>query len=117
MQLEDYFNFLAPDDIRIKGHRIGIETVLYEYLFKERTAEEIAKIYSTLTLEEVYATILYYLQNKETVSQYIADWLEWGHQQRKAQALNPHPAVARLRKIKAERQAQLKANGTEVSNG
>jgi len=110
MQLEDYFNFLAPDDIRIKGHRIGIETVLYEYLFKERTAEEIAKIYSTLTLEEVYATILYYLQNKETVSQYIADWLEWGHQQRKAQALNPHPAVARLRKIKAERQAQLKAN-------
>ena len=26
MQLEDYFDFLAPDDIRIKGHRIGIET-------------------------------------------------------------------------------------------
>ncbi|WP_193198885.1 hypothetical protein [Nostoc sp. MG11] len=24
MQLENYFEFLAPDDIRIKGHRIGI---------------------------------------------------------------------------------------------
>jgi hypothetical protein len=23
MQLEDYFDFLSPDDIRIKGHRIG----------------------------------------------------------------------------------------------
>ncbi len=31
MQLEDYFDFLAPNDIRIKGHRIGIETVVYEY--------------------------------------------------------------------------------------
>lgn len=23
--LEDYFEFLDPDDIRIKGHRIGID--------------------------------------------------------------------------------------------
>ncbi len=28
MQLEDYFNFLRPDDIRLKGSRIGIETIL-----------------------------------------------------------------------------------------
>ena len=25
MQIEDYFEFLDPDDIRIKGHRIGID--------------------------------------------------------------------------------------------
>lgn len=31
MQLEDYFTFLAADDIRLKGSRIGIETILYEY--------------------------------------------------------------------------------------
>lgn len=42
MQLEDYFDFLAPDDIRIKGSRIGIETVLYDYIHKAMTAEEIA---------------------------------------------------------------------------
>ena len=42
MQLEQYFDFLAPDDIRIKGHRIGIESVLYEYLFREQTPEQIA---------------------------------------------------------------------------
>jgi hypothetical protein len=40
MQLEDYFDFLRPDDIRIKGHRIGIETVLYEYIHRAKTAEE-----------------------------------------------------------------------------
>src|SRR5581483_5102830 len=42
MQLEDYFDFQAPDDIRIKGHRIGIETVLYDYIHRHKTPEEIA---------------------------------------------------------------------------
>ncbi|MHC5827408.1 MAG: DUF433 domain-containing protein [Nostoc sp.] len=32
MQLEDYFEFLDPDDIRIKGHRIGIDNVIQYYL-------------------------------------------------------------------------------------
>ncbi len=117
MQLEDYFNFLAPDDIRLKGSRIGIETILYEYIYHARTPEEIAKTYTSITLEQVYATILYYLHNKEAVSAYIADWLEWGHQQRKAQALNPPPVVAKLMKLKAERAALKKANDSQVSDG
>jgi hypothetical protein len=41
MHLEDYFDFLAPD-VRIKGSRIGIETVLYGFIHRARTAEEIA---------------------------------------------------------------------------
>lgn len=112
MQLNEYFDFLAPDDIRIKGHRIGIETVLYEYLYRERTAEEIQKLYPSLTLVEVYTTILYYLQNQESVSRYLQDWLEWSHQQRKRQAANPHPAAERLRKLKAEREKQAVVQGT-----
>jgi uncharacterized protein (DUF433 family) len=103
MALTEYFDFLTPDDIRIKGHRIGIETVLFEYLHRERSAEEIQALYPTLSLAEVYATILYYLQNSESVSQYLEDWLEWSHQQRKQQAANPHPAVERLRQLKAQR--------------
>jgi len=53
MQLEGYFDFQQPDDIRIKGHRIGIETVLYDYLYTALTAEEIAQKWDSLTLEEV----------------------------------------------------------------
>jgi uncharacterized protein (DUF433 family) len=112
MRLEDYFNFLAPDDIRIKGSRIGIETVLYDYIYRSRTPEEIAQTYTSITLEQVYATILYYLHNKEAVSNYIADWLEWGHQQRKAQEMNPSPAIIRIRKIKQQKEAmKLISNG------
>ncbi len=50
MQLEDYFDFLAPDDIRIKGHRIGIEDVLYEYIFNAKSPDELQRRFPTLTL-------------------------------------------------------------------
>ena len=106
MQLEDYFNFLAANDIRLKGSRIGIETILYEYIYRARTPEEIAKIYPSLSLEQVYATILYYLHNQEQVKQYIADWLEWGQKMREEQKQNPSTVVQKLMKIKAERQAK-----------
>lgn len=78
MQLEEFFDFQRSDDIRIKGTRIGIECVLYEYTHRGQTAEEIAVRFPNLTLEQVYATILFYLHNKETISAYLADWLEWG---------------------------------------
>ncbi|MEC4812298.1 MAG: hypothetical protein SAK29_03320 [Scytonema sp. PMC 1069.18] len=66
MQLEEYFNFLSPNDIRLKDSRIGIETILYEYIYRARNAEEIAKLYTNISLEQIYATILYYLHEKES---------------------------------------------------
>jgi uncharacterized protein (DUF433 family) len=105
MQLEDYFDFLAPDDIRIKGHRIGIESVLYEYLYRQQTPADIVQHFPSLTLEQVYATILYYHQNKEQVGKYIADWLEFGTKGREEQARNPSPAVERVSRIKAAQMA------------
>lgn len=106
MQLEDYFDFLAPDDIRIQGHRIGIETVLYEYIYRERTPEQIARRYDTLTLEEVYATILYYLHNKEAVTKYLADWMEYCRRSRE-ESMRAHPEFyEKLRRLLAEQETQ-----------
>jgi len=73
MQLEDYFVFLAINDIRLKDTRIGIETVLYDYIYRSRTSEEIAKTYLSLSLEQVYATVLYYLHNKQKIGEYLTD--------------------------------------------
>jgi uncharacterized protein (DUF433 family) len=109
MQLEDYFDFQQPDDIRVKGTRIGIETILYDFIHRARTPEQIAQTYPSLNLEQVYATILYYLHNQEVIGNYIAEWLEWSHQQLKAQELNPSPSAIRLRKLRAEREAIQKA--------
>ncbi|MBJ7898375.1 MAG: DUF433 domain-containing protein [Cyanobacteria bacterium RI_101] len=99
MQLEDYFLFLSPDDIRIKGTRVGIETVLYDYIYRSRTPEEIAKMYPSLKLEEIYATILYYLQNQEHVAQYMTDWIEHGERMRSEQRQNPSPARLRFQQM------------------
>lgn len=107
MQVEDYFDFIAPDDIRIKGSRVGIESVLYEYIHREQSPEAIAARFPTLTLEQVYATILYYIQNRESVEAYIADWLEYGRRMRADQDRNPPPVVVRLRALKTEGQRAL----------
>ena len=101
MQLEDYFDFLRPDDIRIRGHRIGIESVLYEYVYRSRTPEEIAKQFETLTLDQVYATILYYLRNQEQIRRYLADWLEFGRSAREKQRRDAPEFVEKMRRLRA----------------
>jgi len=102
--MEDYFDFLSADDIRIKGTRIGIETVLEDYL-EGASPEEIAARYRNLTLEQVYATLLYYFSNRAKVDAYLKAgrayteraWLEYQR--------NPSPAVRRLWELKARRAA------------
>ncbi len=117
MNLEEYFDFQRPDDIRLKGTRIGIESILYEYLHRGRMPDEIAARFHTVTLEQVYATILYYLQNKEAVSRYVADWLEWSRAQRDAQERNPSSAITRLRALKAGWPSQPVESDAQISVG
>jgi len=107
MQLEDYFDFLASDDIRIKGTRIGIESVLYEYLYREVSPEAIVTRFPSISLEQAYATILYYLHHQDKINDYIINWLKWSEQVREKQMKNPSPVIARLRALKIERQKIL----------
>ena len=104
MELESYFDFLAPDDIRIKETRIGIETILYDYLHRGQSPEDIAARYPSVTLEQVYATITYYLHHRETVNTYLEDWLAHDQRMREAQQQNPPPVVIKLRTLAAQRQ-------------
>ncbi len=70
MQLEDYFDFLDEETIRIRNTRVGIETVAEAY--KEGASpEEIRLRYPTLSLEQIHATITYYLANRPQIDAYI----------------------------------------------
>lgn len=40
MQLEDYFDSFPREDIRIRGTRVGLETVLYDSIHRARTPEQ-----------------------------------------------------------------------------
>ena len=101
MQLKDYFEFLGPDDIRIKGHRIGIDDVLYYYL-EGYTPEEIAVNLPTLSLEQIHATITYYLHNRAEVDAYLLRLAGWREQSYREWETNPPPVVQRLRALKAQ---------------
>ncbi len=102
MKLEDYFTFLSPDDIRLKGTRVGIETILYEYIYHHQSPETIANIYTNLSLEQIYATILYFLHNQESITKYMTDWLNYCQQSEQQQTENPPDYIIRLRQLKAK---------------
>lgn len=99
MQLEDYFDFVSSEEIRIRGHRIWIEDVLYEHIFREMQAPELVRRFPALTLEQAHACILYYLHNRERMDQYLAVYLEHGRQMRLEQERNPTPASRHLRAL------------------
>jgi uncharacterized protein (DUF433 family) len=107
MQLEDYFEFLDPDDIRIKGHRIGIDDVI-DYYLQGYSPEQILEELPTLNLEKVHATITYYLHNRAEMDAYmlrLARWREERYQE--WLAAEPSPVVKRIRAIKAQREQEL----------
>jgi uncharacterized protein (DUF433 family) len=102
MRLEDYFDFLSPDDIRLKGHRIGIDDIL-EYYLEGYNPEEIAANLPTLSLEQIHATITYYLHHQSEMDAYLARL--WARQEQHYQewSANPSPVVERLRALKEQK--------------
>lgn len=106
MNIEEYFEQVAPDDIRIKGTRIGLESVLYEFIHRDQPPEAIVQRFPSLALEQVYAAILYYLQNKAAVEAYLTEWLTFSQRRRAEQAANPPPVVVSLRHLKQQRQQE-----------
>jgi len=104
MNIEEYFEHIAPNDIRIRGTRVGIESVLYEFIHREQPPEAIVRRFPSVTLEQAYATVLYYLHNKQTIEVYLSEWLAYGQRMRTEQADNPPPAVVRLRTLKQRHQ-------------
>ena len=106
MRLEDYFEFDkfdtkfgAVERIRVKGHRVSIEHVI-ELFNAGMSPERIRQNFPSLSLEEVYATITYYMHNRQEVEQYIkksegvADAFYQEHQGQ------PPPVVQRLRALR-----------------
>ncbi len=105
LMLSEYFDFFDADDIRIKGTRIGVETVLNDYL-NAVSPEEIAIRYPTLKLEQIYATITFYLHHQKEIDQYLEQWRKYTEESWKQQKQHPSSAVARLQKIKRQRLEQ-----------
>ena len=109
MLLEDYFDFLKPDDIRIKGHRIGIQDVIKYYL-SGYSAEEILEELPSLNLEKIYAVITYYLSNRVQIDDYMFR-LEQSQEQHYQEWLKKEPSevIVRLRSLRKQAKKELLA--------
>ncbi|BAY93280.1 MULTISPECIES: DUF433 domain-containing protein [unclassified Tolypothrix] len=105
MQLEDYFDFLSSDDIRLKGHRVGIDNVI-DYYLEGYTPEEIAANLPDISLEQIYATITYYLHNRTEIDTYISRLAKWREERYQKSIAHPSPLAERLRKLKLTKSEQ-----------
>lgn len=104
--LNDFFDFSEqPYAIRIKGRRIGLEHVIEQYR-AGKNAEEIAKFFPSLRLEDVYASILYYLLNRPQIEAYLRDVEEIGRRMSAESDANPSPAGLRMRELWRKRQEE-----------
>ncbi|MBZ0278481.1 MAG: DUF433 domain-containing protein [Anaerolineae bacterium] len=56
--------------MRVSGTRVLLDLIVYAY-HQGETPEHIVQMYPTLTLDQVYLAIGYYLRHRETVDTYI----------------------------------------------
>lgn len=106
MLLEDYFDFLDTNTIRLKGHRLGIEDVL-ELYHAGYSAEQIALEFPGLSLEAIHATIAYYWHNKQDIDDYLARLERLVANHMRAETVQAVPAVVqRLRASQAKQARQ-----------
>ncbi|MBM3237295.1 DUF433 domain-containing protein [Candidatus Poribacteria bacterium] len=104
MRLEDYFDFLGPNVIRIKGHRINLEDIV-DYYCEGYSPEQIAQEFPGLSLEKIYATIAYYLHNKTDVDAYMKRLAKSFEEETREEAQELSPVAQRIRMLKT-RQAR-----------
>lgn len=112
MQLEDYFDFETHNieqyglvqTIRVKGTRIGLEFIIQYYLDGESPERIYHGYRHSVSLEQIYAAITYYLHNKPTVDDYIRKGeVISDHYYQEYLKKPPSEVMKRILQIKAER--------------
>lgn len=101
MQLEEYFDFINEDAIRIHGQRVDIAHVL-AYYQEGYGAEIIALELPSLSLEEIHATITYYLRNQAAIDHYLERRLALaGRMMHEEDSHEPPAVVQKIRTLRA----------------
>lgn len=103
MQIEDYFDFLGPNEIKIKGHRIWMEHVLEEYLLRDQTLEDLVQRFDTLSKEQILAALLYYHHNKVAMDRYMTEHIEYCRRAREEDERTNAAWHEKMRKLLKER--------------
>lgn len=96
VRLLDYFEPVSRDEIRIRGTRVGIETVIQESQ-QGLSAGEIAAQYPALLLEQIHATLTLYHHHSDEIDAYMRRWARHGEEMLAQQRKQDGGFVSRLR--------------------
>ena len=106
-ELEAFFEFLGPDEIKLKGHRVWLEHVLLPYR-AGYVAEQLRAMFPTLRPREIEAAIRYYELHRERIDRYLDAAEAWAQEARRRQREQPDAALARFLERVAPLRERLK---------
>ena len=88
---------------RVAGTRVALDSIVYTFL-EGHTAESIQQSFPTLTLEQVYGAITYYLAHREGIDAYLQEQaVVFNTLNERPRRSNPR-MVQRIAEIKHQRQ-------------
>lgn len=105
LQVAPLLDMAAPDDVRIRGHRIGLEHLVFAFNRGE-TAEEIVQRFPGIDLRTVYTLIAYYLTYRDEIDSYITDLEQSSAESRQAWEQSRTSVSHRVGAILRERAAE-----------
>jgi uncharacterized protein (DUF433 family) len=86
--------------LRVGDTRVSLDSVVYAFR-QGHAPETIRQQYSTLSLEEVYGALAFYLANQEEVDRYLERQQQAWNQFRQTADHQPPSVVERLRAMQA----------------
>ncbi len=91
------------DAYRVEGTRVSLDSIVYSF-WNGESPESIVQSFPTLTLEQVYGAIAYYLDHQDVIDEYIrqgeADYDAKREQARKADPMFYQKMAERRRQMK-----------------
>jgi uncharacterized protein (DUF433 family) len=105
MNLPDFITCDADGYIRLTGHRIGLQDVVY-YFNQGFSPEMLLDTFPTLSLPLIYKTIGFYLENQEEVDAYIQECEAEMERQRAVAKKGPD-----IHELRRRREARARAEG------
>ena len=103
LDVAQYLDVQAADDVCVKGRRIGIEHIIYAYN-EGYSPEEIANRFAGLELKVIYTLIAWYLHHRTEVDAFIAQLDARSKSARHEWVYQRSPASLRIELLRKERQ-------------
>lgn len=73
MNIEGYVRTDEYGERFVSGHRVPLQSLLWAHIEQGMDGKQLARRFSTLSLEKIYAVLAYYYRNKDEVDGYLRE--------------------------------------------